>query len=202
MSASFASPRYEVERDPELPGDGVWRDPVEAFGDGGTLAMVLRITADGGPSWIAEIRTSQYSGYLTGWTTTPDPDRFCAIVHGEAFVIGAVDRRAERLPVFPVTSAFGAAECQLLLLTNFCDLVAFGATGLAWRSVRLVLDDLEIVTATTRRIECKGSEGGVDVVAIGVDPLTGFQIDGPVLPAALLTPQERKLRRGQRGARR
>jgi hypothetical protein len=195
MTASFASARYEVERDPEQPGDGVWREPTVVFGEGSSIAVVLRIAPHDADPWIAEFRSSEYSGYLTDWSATPDPDRLCVVAHGEAWLVEATTSMAEILPVFPVMTVFGAAECGLLLVGDFTELVAFGAGGYAWRSGRLVLDDLEVVGATESRIECRGSAEVGESRPFGVDPATGAQLDGPEISRPLLSRADRRVRR-------
>lgn len=195
MPASFASARYEVERDPEQPGDGVWREPTVVFGEGSSIAVVLRVEPRDAAPWIAEFRSSEYSGYLTGWSATPDPDRLCVAANGEAWLVGATTRTADILPVFPVMTVFDAAECGLLLVGDFTELVAFGAGGYAWRSGRLVLDDLEVVGATADRIECRGSAEAGESRSLGVDPATGVQLDGPEIGRGWLSRADRRVRR-------
>ena len=69
------------------------------------------------------------------------------------------------------------AEPALLLLVRFIDIVAIGATGVAWASSRLAIDDLRVTSASGGLIQCSlDNLGGTSTIT--VDAATGEQLDG------------------------
>ena len=69
------------------------------------------------------------------------------------------------------------ADPPLLILARFIDLVALGATGVAWSTPRLCVDELEVRQAGRGGIVCSCDNlGGTPTITI--DPATGVQVDG------------------------
>ena len=66
----------------------------------------------------------------------------------------------------------------LLLLVRFIDIVAIGPTGIAWRTDRLVVDDLKVIAAGPKSIVCRGElfDGGPSTIEL--DPGSGAQTAG------------------------
>lgn len=66
----------------------------------------------------------------------------------------------------------------LLLLVRAIDIVAIGPTGIAWRTDRLVVDDLQVLAAGPESIVCRGElfDGGPSTIEL--DPGSGTQTAG------------------------
>jgi hypothetical protein len=68
--------------------------------------------------------------------------------------------------------------CNLLLLVRFIDIVALGPDGVAWRSPRLAVDGLAVVSASSDAVVCSlDNLGGSETITL--DPLTGEQLFRP-----------------------
>jgi hypothetical protein len=72
------------------------------------------------------------------------------------------------------------AERDLVLFVRCIDIVALGVNGIAWRTQRLVVDDLWVRQAASDLIVCSGDnlDGTPE---IELDPQTGRQTAGTVL---------------------
>ncbi len=68
-------------------------------------------------------------------------------------------------------------EPSLLLLVRFTDIVAIGSNGVAWKSPRLAVDDLRVMSTSGGIIQCSlYNLGGSPTIT--VDAATGEQRDG------------------------
>jgi hypothetical protein len=61
----------------------------------------------------------------------------------------------------------------LLLVIRFTDIVAIGPNGIAWRSPRLAVDDLQVLHADSSGIRCSGYFLGDSLEEFVVDPASG-----------------------------
>lgn len=183
-------PAYEIEVDPEFPGNGDWHAPVFSFDQDRTVShwlgdsiwgapLVIRVTT-GPERWVGSF-TAGIDG-VRGVFATPDPGRVCCVVAGLAYVVSVTDPGAgaelahgDTMRVMPVTGR------STLLLVGFVDMTALGQGGTQWRSERLVLDDLSVLHASADGIVCTGTIPGHDAPRIKLDPSTGHLIEGPQL---------------------
>jgi hypothetical protein len=181
-------PVYEIEVNPEFPPDGDWRAPAFFFDGKSTVSqspgdsrwgapLVIRATVDQ-ERWVGTF-TAGIDG-VQGVFATPDPRRVCCVVAGLAYVVDVKDPGAgaelapwQTVSVTPVTGG------NTLLLAGFVDMTALGQSGIAWRSDRLVLDDLRILQVSADEIVCSGTIPGHDAPRITVDPATGQLVNGP-----------------------
>jgi hypothetical protein len=163
---------YEVEIDPEFPGNGDWGCSVFAFKSDGAVTddfdppwgtpVILRVTPESGPVWVG-LFPGGGGGRTSGTFACPAEDHLCVVVDGSAYLVdvgapgrGAVVLLRETHQVFP------AVEEGSLLLAGYQHLVAIGPSGALWRSPRLVLDDLFVVSVANGRAVCSGYEMAED----------------------------------------
>lgn len=184
-------PPYEVDVDPEFPGDGRWRSPLYAFDREGRVESALvsrwgaprivQVWPASSPEWVGMFPAGGLGG-VTGVFATPSPQRLCVVVDGHAYVVrvdapgdGAVVAHDTVEQVVPV------AAPPLLLLVRGIDIVALGRDGVAWHSPRLAVDDLRVVGVDGVGIRCTGDllTGGPS--SLVVDPMTGQVRSGPRL---------------------
>lgn len=149
--------RYALQPAPELPGTGMgaaphWIPSVNRRPEHD--GVWLQVVPEEGRAWTGVFAFGGGFPY-SGIFTTPDPDRFCVVADGAAYLAAARDPADWReLPIFPVTRIHVLETPSLLLLTSFSRILALGAAGEVWRSEQLGADDLRIVYADSQRIDC------------------------------------------------
>jgi len=167
--ADFAFPRsYEIQERYELPGSG--RSEIPTFY---IPAPRFRIEHDG--LWVT-VRPSNGQkwtgvfayGYdeppgISRIMSSPDPDSFIVISKGAAYLVGADNpNRWEQLPVFPVTDVVASEKHNILVFADFSKLVAYGPSGLRWKTSLLCPDSLKIVSVDCDSIGGTGYDPGSD----------------------------------------
>jgi hypothetical protein len=161
-SLSFET-HYVVDREAELPPSGgpityFKRNGVVDAGAGeGMSGPLLRISPKRGDSWLACFAGGYPgSGVADGVFPTPNPDVVCVISNGAGYWVNTKTREKSDVPLFPVRAVEAARD--LLILADFTRLVAYGMSGLIWRSERLVTDRLSImkIDSASNIAECRG----------------------------------------------
>lgn len=182
------SPEFEVVVDPEFPGDGDWGAPTFAFGrDGELLAepesrwgtpTVLEIDPSSSPRWVGTFAAGGL-GRCRVTCATPSPTQLCVVVDGLAYLV-RVDRPEVGAGIAhdQVEQVVPVSGLPLLLLVRFIDIVAVGRQGVAWRTDRLAVDDLAVVSAGPDSIVCSGEHFDGGPSTIELDPHTGTQTAG------------------------
>jgi hypothetical protein len=188
--ASF-DPANDVAVDPEFPAAGEWPSAVYAFDRDGRVQSefvsrwgaprVLGVRPASSPEWVGMFAAGGLGG-VSGVYATPSARRVCVLVDGEAYVV-CVDAPAEGAVVAhdTVEQVVPVAEPPLLLLVRGIDIVALGPEGVAWRSRRLAVDDLRVVSVDDSGIRCTGDMLSGEPVDVVVDPATGEVTAGPRL---------------------
>jgi hypothetical protein len=160
LIAHFAA-NYRVDFEAELPGE---RSDVLAFSQRNPRTDSIRrdgplvkVVTDGSEAWFATFANGDRSGpWLECAFTTPDPDCLCVVAHGAGYWVHVRERTKEDVPIFPIRQfkLFNDG----LLLADFTSIARYDASGLAWRSERLISDRLDIlsVSETDRIIVCSG----------------------------------------------
>jgi hypothetical protein len=177
---------YSVEVDPEFPGDGAWDVPVHRFRRDGSLSdefesrwgtpVVVRVGTEGG-AWVGMFESGGLGG-VTGVFACPGPNHLCVLVDGVAYlVITASPSAGAVIAHDQVWQVVGVETPALLLLVRSIDIVALGAEGIAWRTPRLVVDDLRVERSSSAGIVCTGDNIG-GTLTIELDPTTGTQTAG------------------------
>jgi hypothetical protein len=185
-ASAFVS-AFAIEVDPEFPGDGDWGCPVVAFDRDGNVSplidsrwgtpFIARIEPQAGDAWVGMFAAGGLGG-VRGAFATPNPLQLAVCVDGLLFLVD-VDRAGEPASAVQqqITDVVACADPPLLLLVRHSDIVALGPTGVAWRTPRLCVDDLKIVSVTPGSVICSCDNlGGTPTIAL--DPATGAQIAG------------------------
>lgn len=179
---------YEVETDPEFPGDGDWSCPTIGFASGGVhgpflesrfgAPLLVRVRPIGGAEWVASFAAGSGGTTFNGIFGSPSPDHAVIVVDGQATLINAASPLAEPLSVGSmVTDVVGLPAVDAVLVVRFFDLIRVGKHGIAWRSRRLCLDDLRIDEVTSDRVVCSGEFIPRDTIVVDLD--TGQRLSGP-----------------------
>ena len=170
---------YEILEPPELPGTGPSSLPVYYFPRLGIRperdGHWIQVVPAGGKPWLGVFGGDGGTNF-TRLFSTPDPDRFCVIAQGEAFLVRAASPDEwEAIWRNYVTYACPVAESGLLILTTFDRLAALESSGVAWESLSFCCDDLRITHANGERIEGTGYDptNQNEMVRFAIDTKTG-----------------------------
>ena len=175
---------FDVEVDPEFPATGSWAHTVHAFNRDGDLvdefasnwgaprALVVHPSAS--DSWVGLFPNGGLNG-VSGVFAMPGPSSLCVSIGGLAFVLNADHPEDGAL----VASAYAlqvvsSVAPALLLVSTFTELTAFDGDGIAWRSPRLALDDLRILSVDGNTIRCTGTRDSGSSVLVEVNAHTGL----------------------------
>jgi hypothetical protein len=185
------STAYAVEINPEFPGTGTWREPVQHFHldakcDGTEEfrspwgpPIVARITPDGRQPWIAMVE-SEGVDYLSGLYASPKSTLLLVINGGTGYLIDVTEPGSySTLGFSPITSVSAVESLGLILMTGFSELGALDTKGLLWTTERLVWDDLTVVAVSAEKISITGSYDA----RVDIDPRTGEVLGGSVVPS-------------------
>ena len=118
--------------------------------NGGGDGVLIEVVPENGQPWIGTFAFGQVvrTG-LSGVYTTPDPDLLCVVSNGDGELVSAAKpERAETVRCYPVTDVRLIKAQQLIVFASFTDLVAYGASGVKWRTKRLTWDNMKITEVT------------------------------------------------------
>lgn len=177
---------YELELDPEFPGDGRWRvptagvdpqgDPCEFLTSRWTDPVVVRFRPRGGEARVLSFAGSRATSF-SGVFATPNATTFLAICSGSAVL---VDTQADRFETTALDAAIAGVarwpDEPVVLLWTFSELLALDAEGVRWATERLCWDDLASVAFEGPIARCTGSE--VNDAPFAVDLRTGQRVGG------------------------
>jgi hypothetical protein len=152
---------YKVEELAELPGSGGFNisllyipQPKNRPEHNG---LWLKLTPATGKSWIgvfAFLFESPRS--FSRVVSTLDADRVCVISRSAGYIVKVNEPGIWERVAVPVLDVRLLPEHQLLVLSGYTELVAYGKNGLAWCSPQLCWDELKIVNVTHNTIEGTG----------------------------------------------
>ncbi|HWF03327.1 MAG TPA: hypothetical protein VHA06_06545 [Candidatus Angelobacter sp.] len=181
----FTFPRsYEVRvleaAPPVHPVEKLYHYPVE-MEEGDRSGAYVRVVPQGGPAWVGFFALGFDSDQVVSEVcSSPDPDSFCTVVGGYAYVVKADDPaqwfRVEQRPVVDlrVLSQYG-----LLLFAGFTTITAVGSAGIAWTTERLSWEGLMIIDIKGDRLLGRGWDALADKeVPFEVDLKTGKHMGG------------------------
>jgi hypothetical protein len=114
----------------------------------GALEIMVRASNSGeaGP-FLATCALGFASAHVpTGVWACPDRDWMCAVAGGYAYLIDTLEpRQWEQVEFRPVTEVRPLSQHSLLLFAGFHRLLAWGMTGIAWRTRRLSWEGLRVL---------------------------------------------------------
>jgi hypothetical protein len=181
------APAFEVVVAPEFPGDGDWRCPFFAYEREGVVQVasgttwgaptVVEVSLADDSRWIGTFAAGGLGG-TSGVFATPDPFGLCVVNDGLAYLVDVRYPENGAAPLhWQVEQVVEVREPSRLLLVRFIDMVALGSEGVAWRSPRLAVDDLRVVSTVDGMIECTlDNLGGSETITL--DAVTGEQVAG------------------------
>jgi hypothetical protein len=172
----FTFPRnYEVRileaAPPVHPLEKLYHYPVE-LEEGDRSGVYVRVTPKTGAAWTGFFALGFDSDQVVNEVCScPDPDSFCTVVGGYAYVVKADDpAQWIRIEQRPVVDLRVLSQHGLLIFAGFTTITAVNNAGLAWTTERLSWEGLSIT-------EIKGDKllgHGWDAVA---DKEVPFEVD-------------------------
>src|ERR1043165_1939156 len=146
----FTFPRnYEVRileaAPPVHPVEKLYHFPVE-LEEGDRSGIYLRVTPESGSAWAGFFALGFESDQVVSEIcSTPDPDSFCAVVGGYAYVVRA-QPPAEWLRVeqSPFVELRVLTQQGMLLFVGFTSITAIGREGTLWTTERLTWEGLTV----------------------------------------------------------
>jgi hypothetical protein len=181
----FTFPRnYEVRMleaaPPVHPVEKMYHYPVE-LEEGDRSGAYLRVTPQNGPAWVGFFALGFDSDQVVNQVcSTPDPERFCLVVGGYAYLVKASDPAAWlRVEQRPVVDLRVLPQQQLVLFAGFTSITAFGNSGLGWTTERLTWEGLTITEINMDKLLGHGWDAVADKeVPFEVDLKTGKHTGG------------------------
>jgi hypothetical protein len=130
---------------PFHPIEKLYHYPVE-LEEGDRSGAFLRVTPLSGPAWVGFFALGFDSDQVvSALCSTPDPERFCLVVGGYAYVVKAANPaewvRVEQRPVVDLRALL---QQGVLLFVGFTSITAVGSSGIAWTTERLSWEGLTI----------------------------------------------------------
>lgn len=182
---------FELELEPEFPGDGDWSGPTRGFStNGGSTAFlesswgaptIVRIRPAGEPPWTASFPGGSLGSSFRGFFGVPSAHHVLVVMDGWGAI---VDARSAEEPAEVVGhqlhQVVRVPDEDIVLLGGMCEVTAVGHDGRLWRSPRLFYDELQIVRVEREQILCSGYSMGTTEAII--DLRSGQKLSGPPFP--------------------
>jgi hypothetical protein len=147
---------YECKQLHELPGGSPQRHFYYPGGSsaGGADGLLVRIQPENDLSWSATFAFSSFVRTpIAGIFTMPDPQRFCVVASGAGYLVSANDPALwEPVDADPIIDVRPIHSHGIIVFANFTSMVAYGKSGVAWRTKRLSFDSLRITEVTGKFI--------------------------------------------------
>jgi hypothetical protein len=188
----FTFPRnYEVRvlesAPPVHPIEKMYHYPAE-LEEGDRSGVYLRVAPNRGPAWAGFFALGFDSDQVVSQVcSSPDPDSFCVVVGGYAYMVKADDpAQWMRVAQIPVMDLRVLSQQGLLLFAGFTSITAIGNSGIAWTTERLSWEGLSITDIKGDRLLGHGWDALADKeVPFEVDLKTGKHTGGasPNAPA-------------------
>jgi hypothetical protein len=181
----FTFPRsYEVRvleaAPPVHPVEKLYHYPVE-MEEGDRSGAYVRVVPQRGPAWVGFFALGFDSDQVVSEVcSSPDPNSFCTVVGGYAYVVKADDpAQWFRVEQRPVVDLRVVSQQGLLLFAGFTSITAVGSAGIAWTTERLSWEGLTITDIKGDRLLGRGWDALADKeVLFEVDLKTGKHTGG------------------------
>jgi hypothetical protein len=165
---------------PVHPIEKLYHYPVE-LEEGDRSGTFVRVVPKRGPAWVGFFALGFDSDQVvTQVCSSPDPDSFCTVIGGYAYVVKANDpEQWLRVEQRPVVDLRVVSQQGLLLFAGFTTITAVDQSGIAWTTERLSWEGLTITDIKGGRLLGHGWDALADKeVPFEVDLKTGKHTGG------------------------
>lgn len=147
----------------------------------GRDGLLVEICPERGQCWVGTFAFGQLTpDGVSCILTTPDSQRVCVVSKGYGYLVHTTTPTLwERVPCIPIIDVRPIVAQRIIVFANFTELLAYGETGIKWRTSRLSWDSLKITQVTDTFI--KGEFWDIRTEAIAefvVDLVTGTHEGG------------------------
>jgi len=149
--------------------------------EGDRSGAYVRVTPQSGPAWVGFFALGFDSDQVVSQLcSTPNPESFCVVVGGYAYVLKAPDpAQWLRVEQKPVVDMRVLPQQGLLLFAGFTSITAVGSEGIAWTTERLTWEGLTITAIDGDKLLGHGWDALADKeVPFEVDLKTGKHTGG------------------------
>lgn len=150
MDATFVH-KYRCERLAELP-KLAWPHFFYpgASPRGGQDGILVKVCPCSGEPWLGTFAFGAFAPRgVSGIFTTPNPQGLCVVAKGAGYMVSVSSPAEwETVQATPIIDVHPVRARSLLVFATFTDLVAYGPSGMSWRTRRLSWDDLRITEVT------------------------------------------------------
>ena len=117
---------------------------------GGNDGILVRVRPERGELWLGTFAFGKIAPKgVSGIFTTPDPKKFCVVAGGEGYFVSANAPLAwEAVQATPILDIRPIPAQTIIVFAEFTRLVAYGASGLMWKTKRVSWDNLKITEVT------------------------------------------------------
>jgi hypothetical protein len=182
MDTTF-SKTYQCDELAETPQPAVLPHYFYPFAstEGGRDGIFVEVCPEHGHPWQGTFAFGHVAPKgASGIFTTPDPLRVCVVAKGAGYFVSASEPTSwELVRVTPITDVRPVHAQGIIVFASFTDLVAYGRTGIKWRTKRLSWDNLKITEVTDNLIRGESWDIRSEAVAYFlVDLATGTSQGG------------------------
>jgi hypothetical protein len=121
-----------------------------AVGVGGGDGLIVNVIPYKGDPWLGIFAFDQtaHKG-VTGIFSTPNPECFCVVARGNAFIVSASNPNIwEPVCAIPIIDVRSIVKHGIIVFANFTELLAYDSQGLKWHTKRLTWDSMKVVEIT------------------------------------------------------
>jgi len=118
--------------------------------EGGRDGILAEVRPENGEPWLGTFAFGQIAPKgASGIFTTPSPHRFCVVAKGQGYLVGAkVPTEWEAVRATPIIDVRPIPAQGIIVFAEFTRLVAYGESGIKWRTKSLTWDNLKITEVT------------------------------------------------------
>jgi hypothetical protein len=148
---------YEFEYERDFPGNmsDNWYYYPGGESVGGKDGLLVKVRLKEGHVWHGLFSFGHFQqGCPSGIFTTPKDDCLCVVAKGKGYFVSTTNPCSwEGVMANPILNSFAIASKGILVFADFNRLIAYGQSGLKWRTVRLGSDGLNITEVTDHYIK-------------------------------------------------
>jgi hypothetical protein len=155
-NVDFSFPhQYACEVLSELPGSTTSRRYFfprdQASGQDGAIVRVL---PEGADAWIGMFAFGKFGKVgVTRVLSMPDAEKVCVVAQGAGYIVAAHKPDAwETVRAIPIIDVRAIPTAGVVVFANHTELLAYGESGMKWRTKRLAWDGLKVIAVGDRTL--------------------------------------------------